>query len=222
MVTSRSATYPSANVYEELAESWYHLRHFTRFHRQLITLGDRWRRGRLLNIGCGHGPDFLPFAEGAFDLFGIDSSREMLRYGQKYAAKFRFSAVLVLGDAVRLPFDDNTFDHAIAIAIYHHIKDENCRLQAYRELHRVLKSGGEAFITVWNLRRSSPFSKSGEVMVPWMVRGKAVYRYVYVYRPTELRRELMKSGFRVLSQQPRVSFLAPFYRNIAFLVAKRS
>ncbi len=210
----------SANVYDELAESWYSHRHYTRFRAELEALAARWRGGRLLNIGCGHGPDFLPFTGGAFDLCGLDSSREMLRYGHKYAAKFRFSAALVQGDAVRLPFRNCSFDHAIAIAVYHHIRGKEGRLQAYRELGRVLRPGGEAFITVWDLARRPVFVGRQERSVPWRVGGKTVERYVYVYGPNELRKELTASGFRILSQQPRLSLLRPFYRNLTFLVAR--
>lgn len=208
---------PNSKVYDELAESWYHLRHYTRFRRELQALAERWRGGRLLNIGCGHGPDFLPFKDGAFGLYGLDISGEMLRFARKYADKFRFSPALVLGDAVSLPFRDSSFDFVIAVAAYHHIRGGENRRQAFRELWRVLRPGGEAFITVWNLRRGL-FSR--EVLVPWRTRGKTLHRYVYVYSPGELRKELQGAGFRILSQRPRLSLLRPFYRNITFKVAK--
>lgn len=208
---------PNTKVYDELAESWYRLRHYTRFRRELEALAQRWQNGRLLNIGCGHGPDFLPFKDGAFGLYGLDISREMLRFARKYAAKFRFSPALVLGDAVSLPFGDSSFDSAIAVATYHHIKSSENRRQAFRELWRVLRPGGEAFVTVWNLKRGL-FSR--EVLVPWRTGGKTVRRYVYVYSPGEMRRELQGAGFCILAQRPRLSLLRLFYRNISFLIAK--
>lgn len=208
---------PNSKVYDELAESWYRLRHYTRFRRELEALAKRWRGGRLLNIGCGHGPDFLPFKDGAFELNGLDISGEMLRFARKYADKFRYTPALVLGDAVSLPFRDGSFDSVIAVAAYHHIRGGENRRQAFRELWRVLRPGGEAFITVWNLRRGL-FSR--EVLVPWRTGGKTLHRYVYVYSPGELRKELQGAGFRILSQRPRLSLLRLFYRNITFLVAK--
>ena len=208
---------PNTKVYDELAESWYHLRHYTRFRAELESLARRWQRGRLLNVGCAHGPDFLPFKEAGFDLYGLDSSREMLRFARKYADKFRFSPALVLGDAVSLPFRDSSFDFAVAVATYHHIDGGDNRRQAFRELWRVLRPGGEAFITVWNLKRGL---SSREVLVPWRTGTKTVSRYVYVYRPGELRKELQGAGFRILAQRPRLSFMRFFYRNTSFLVSK--
>jgi len=206
----------NTKVYDELAESWYHLRHHTRFRRELEALAKGWQSGRLLNIGCGHGPDFLPFKD-AFELYGLDPSREMLRFARKYAGKFHFSPTLVLGDAISLPLRDGSFDFAISVATCHHIKGGENRRQAFRELWRVLRPGGEAFITVWNLRRGL-FSR--EVLVPWRTGGKTFHRYVYVYRPGELRGELQEAGFRVLSQRPRLSLLRLFYRNTSFTIAK--
>ncbi|MBU2009767.1 MAG: class I SAM-dependent methyltransferase [Chloroflexi bacterium] len=208
---------PNSKVYDELAESWYHLRHYTRFRRELQALAERWQGGRLLNIGCGHGPDFLPFKDRTFGLYGLDISGEMLRFARKYADKFRFTPALVLGDAVSLPFRDSSFDFVIAVAAYHHIRGGENRRQAFRELWRVLRPGGEAFITVWNLRQGL-FSR--EVLVPWKTGGKTLYRYVYVYSPGELRKELRGAGFHILSQRPRLSLLRPFYRNITLLVAR--
>ncbi len=91
----------------------------------------RWqnngKKGKLLNIGCAHGPDFIPFRAN-FELYGIDSSLEMLHYGQKYAGKYDFEPYLALADASHLPFLDESFDWAISVATYHHLRDKTARL----------------------------------------------------------------------------------------------
>jgi len=74
----------------------------------------------------------------------------MLRFARKYSRKFSFPVNLVLADAGHLPFAEGVFDWAILVATYHHIKGQRERQAALEELKRVLKPGGEAFITVWN------------------------------------------------------------------------
>lgn len=49
------------------------------------------------------------------------------------------------GDATRLPFPDNTFDHVIASEVLEHVPDDQ---RALDELHRVLKPGGVLAATV--------------------------------------------------------------------------
>ena len=64
------------DVFNQIAPSWYNYRHWSIFRAELEMLAKRWQNGRLLNAGCGHGADFLPFCAG-FELHGVDFSVEM-------------------------------------------------------------------------------------------------------------------------------------------------
>ena len=86
-------------VFDQIAPGWYGFRHRTIFQRELEELARRWQKGRLLNVGCAHGPDFVPFAP-AFELYGIDFSGEMLKLALKYSAKFGFSVKLAMADRI--------------------------------------------------------------------------------------------------------------------------
>ena len=163
-------------VFDDIAPGWYNFRHWSIFRYELETLVQRWQKGRLLNVGCAHGPDFLPFRRG-FELYGVDSSSQMLRFARKYSQKFDFAVGLSQADARCLPYPDHTFDCAISVATYHHIKGKNERLAALAELRRVLKPGGEAFITVWNRWQPRFWFKPREVAMPWRTKGKTLYRY---------------------------------------------
>jgi tRNA (uracil-5-)-methyltransferase TRM9 len=209
-------------VYDEIAESWYRFRHRSRFTTELEEMAARWRRGKLLNIGCAHGPDFLPFKNN-FELWGADFSAQMLNLAQKYANKFDLKVTLTLADASSLPYPDNTFDCAIAVAIYHNIRGDQQRKKAFRELSRVLKPGGEAFITVWNKWQPRFWLKGKEVNMPWKSGMKTYYRYYYLYSYPELRSLLTGTGFKIVSTFPEKSYrfrLKFFSRNICALVRK--
>lgn len=211
------------DIYNEIAQSWYGYRHHTRFAAELEELACRWKTGRLLNVGCAHGPDFLPFREG-FDLWGVDFSVEMLRLGLKYQAKFDFQATLTTADACRLPFPDDCFDHAISIATYHHIPGAEQRRQALTELHRVLKPGAEVFLTVWNRRQPAFWNKKRETGMAWRSRGTTLYRYYYLFSYREFEGLLEKAGFSVLRSAPERRYRFPFKyfsRNICVLARAR-
>ena len=210
------------DVFNQIAPSWYNFRHWSIFRNELEELAHRWQKGRLLNIGCAHGPDFLPFKQG-FDLYGVDFSAEMLRFARKYSQKFNLAVKLSLADVSHLPYPDQTFDWAISVATYHHIKGKEKRQAALNELRRVLKPGGEAFITVWN-RWQPRFRFSGkEIAVPWRKRNKTLYRYYYLFSYPELERLVKQAGFKVLKSFPESSYHFPikfFSRNICLLVRK--
>lgn len=55
------------------------------------------------------------------------------------------SARIVVGDALDLPFPDESFDHVIASEILEHVPADT---RAMRELSRILKPGGTAAVTV--------------------------------------------------------------------------
>jgi len=213
MVTNRE-------IYDSIAESWYNYRHHTRFQKELSELAQRWKAGRLINTGCGHGPDFLPFKDG-FELHGIDFSLQMLKQAQRYAQKYNFEADLVVADLCCLPYRDSTFNWAISIASYHHIRDKNLRQQSFAELRRVLKPGAEAFITVWNRNQPRFWLKGTETDVDWKTRDNIYHRYYYLFTYGEIEGIVKKSGFRIISSRGEKSYSLPvkyFSRNICLLL----
>ena len=210
----------NASVFNGIAESWYRLRHWTRFKTELEELAARWGSGRLLNIGCAHGPDFLPFKD-IFDLYGLDSSDQMLRMAVKYSDKFKFPVNLLTADAVHLPIRTHSFDWVIAVAVYHHIESKEDRGKAFEELRRVLKPGGEAFITVWNYWQWKFFPKGKQVIVPWRTESELLPRYHYLYDYVEIEWKLKKHGFKIIWSRPERSYnswFKYFSQNICVLV----
>jgi len=216
------ATPTNKEVFDEIAESWYRFRHGSRFTKELEDMAARWQSGKLLNIGCAHGPDFLPF-KNDFELYGVDFSSHMLKLAQKYAAKFNLKVKLALADATSLPYPDNSFDCAIAAAVYHNIQGEKQRLEAFQELRRVLKPGGEAFVTVWNKWQPRFWLRSKEVNIPWKTSRKTYYRYYYLFSYSELSSLLTRTGFEIVSIFPENSYrfrLKLLSDNICVLVKK--
>ena len=210
------------DVFNQIAPGWYNFRHWSIFRTELEALTRRWQSGSLLNIGCAHGPDFLPFKQN-FKLYGIDFSSEMLQFARKYSEKFDFSAALMMADAVKLPFPDDVFDWAISVATYHHIKGDDNRQVAINELKRVLKPGGEAFITVWNRWQPRFWFKGTEVEIPWRSREITLYRYYYLFSRAELKRLVGQAGLQVYKSFTQNSYRFPvkfFSRNICLLVRK--
>ena len=213
---------PDKNVFNQMATSWYSFRHYSIFRSELGKLSHRWQKGRLLNVGCGHGADFLPFKAG-FDLYGLDFSAEMIKMARRYSHKFEFPVHLEVADALHLPFADNSFHYAIAVASYHHLKGRDNQLAALIELKRVLKPGAEAFLTVWNRCQTRFWFAGKETLVPWKAKGKIIQRYYYLFTYPEFEALGRKAGFRVLQSFPETSYHFPvkyFSRNICLLIQK--
>ncbi|ADJ26040.1 Methyltransferase type 11 [Dehalogenimonas lykanthroporepellens BL-DC-9] len=202
--------------FDDIAPAWYGFRHYTIFRTELESLSRHWHSGRLLNAGCGHGADFLPFRQN-FELFGIDISSEMLRYAEKFKIKHRFDAVLRQEDMRSLDFPDNYFDFAIAVASLHHLDSPESRRQALAEIHRVVRPDGEIFLTVWNACQPRFWFSRRDTRIPWKTGDKTVFRYYHLFTYREIERLAKDEGFTVMSSRPEAFFRGPlkyFSRNI--------
>ncbi len=212
----------TTNIFDRIAPGWYNVRHWSIFRTELEALAQRWQKGNLLNLGCAHGPDFLPFRQN-FDLYGVDFSTEMLRFARKYSLKFDFSVNLLVADVSNLPLADEVFDWAISVASYHHIKSKRERLRALEELKRVLKPNGEAFITVWNRWQPGFWFRGKEVDIPWRTKDQTLQRYYYLFSYPELEKLAKQAGLQVVKSFPENAYRFPlkfFSRNICLLVKK--
>ena len=209
-------------TFNQIAPSWYNYRHWTIFRKELEELAKAWGEGKLLNLGCGHGADFLPFTK-TFELYGIDFSDEMIRLARKYAAKFDFSVNLAVADICSLPYNNEAFDYIIAVATYHHLKREQ-QLTALEELKRVLKPGGSAFITVWNRWQPKFWFKGKEIRAPWRTQQGILHRYYYLFTYRELTELANKAGFEIIKVFPESAYrlsVKAFSQNICLLVQKK-
>jgi SAM-dependent methyltransferase len=156
-------------------------------------------------------------------MWGLDSSGRMIKMAVKYSEKHNISPCLLIADAVHLPFCDGAFDYAVAVAMYHHISGRQSRDTAFRELKRVLKPGGEAFITLWNRWQGIFLGKGKEIRVPWRTGDQVIYRYYYLFTYFEITRALRDAGFKVLAARPESQYKLPlkyFSRNICVLVKR--
>jgi len=102
------------------------------------------RNGRLLDVGCGSYPYFLTHTEFA-QKYGLDQVVD-----DAAVARFREQGVtLVTYDAEdrgTLPFESDYFDVVTMLAVFEHIEGP-ALVRLIREIHRVLKPGGQYLLT---------------------------------------------------------------------------
>ena len=74
---------------------------------------------------------------------------------------------MALCDNLELPFRDESFDAVLSIAVVHHFATTERRVNALRELARILRIGGRVVITVWALEQRHRRFESQDVLIPW-------------------------------------------------------
>ncbi|MCW2876411.1 MAG: methyltransferase type 11 [Sphaerisporangium sp.] len=108
---------------------------------------------RVLDLGCGGGRHAFEVLRRGADVVAFDQdAAELSSVANMFAAMDKAGEVppeataeTVTGDALAMPFPDASFDRVIAAEVLEHIPDD---MAAMREIHRVLKPGGRAAITV--------------------------------------------------------------------------
>lgn len=99
----------------------------------------RGMRGRVLFVAVGTGADIRHFPRDR-RIIGVDISREMLRRAARRRSDYDGSLEFVQADATRLCFPDDVFDSVVTSCTMCSVPHP---VRALRELHRVLRPGGQ-------------------------------------------------------------------------------
>ncbi|OBI98789.1 methyltransferase [Mycobacterium alsense] len=148
---------------------------------------------KVIDVGCGAGRHaFEAYRRGA-DVVAFDRDEDELRsvetilraMADNGEAPAAASAKAVLGDALRLPYADGTFDCVIASEILEHVPHDDA---AIAELVRVLKVGGTLAVSVprWLPER-----------VCWLLSDEYHANeggHVRIYRASELRDKITRGA----------------------------
>ncbi|MFZ1177952.1 MAG: methyltransferase domain-containing protein [Mycobacterium sp.] len=165
---------------------------------------------KVIDVGCGagrhafeayrRGADVVAFDRDASELRSVETILcAMAETGEAPAAA---SAKVVLGDALSLPYADETFDCVIASEILEHIPQDDA---AIAELVRVLKVGGTLAVSVprWLPER-----------VCWLLSDEYHSNeggHVRIYRASELRDKITGGGTDLTHTHHAHALHSPFW-----------
>ena len=108
----------------------------------------------ILDAGCGAGwlSRILAGLANEGRVVGMDISDEMVRHARQKSGEFG-NLVFVVGGVEEIPWEANFFDHAISVESSYYWPDPG---KGIRELHRVLRDAGSAWILI-NFYRDNPY-----------------------------------------------------------------
>ncbi|HSS22883.1 MAG TPA: class I SAM-dependent methyltransferase [Mycobacterium sp.] len=164
----------------------------------------------VIDVGCGagrhafeayrRGADVVAFDRAESELRSVDTILQAMAQAGEVPAKA--SAKVVLGDALSLPYADETFDCVIASEILEHIPQDDA---AIAELIRVLRVGGTLVVTVprWLPER-----------VCWLLSDEYHRNeggHVRIYRASELRDKINSGGMELTHAHHAHALHSPFW-----------
>jgi len=173
------------------------------FHKLPIGQGDL-----VLDAGCGEGRHAFECFRNDCSILGMDLNFQSLlkaRYvlGQmKERKEARGKMLLLQGDTLRFPFQDEIFDRIICAEVIEHVADDRL---GTAELGRILKAGGKIAITVPTLFTEHIYDKLSKEYSH--TPGGHVRKVI----PQTLARFMEESGLRVYAVGFAHAFHSPYW-----------
>jgi len=115
---------------------------------------NRWKNCLVLEVGCGLGTDLRQFSKGGERVVGFDLTPRAVELARKGFESFDLFGAFVVADGEALPFRNEVFDLVYSHGVIHHTLEPRT---AIREIHRVVRCGGEARVMVYH--RNSYFAR---------------------------------------------------------------
>ena len=118
------------------------------FPKELFIPKDLARNLRVLDLGCGVGFWTVELLiQGEFqELYAADLTQSAIDLTKKRLNFYGLKANLSIQNAEKMTYEDAYFDHVNCQGVIHHTPDTKATI---REIARVLKTGGTAYISVY-------------------------------------------------------------------------
>ena len=116
----------------------------------------------ILDNGCGNGKNCN---RGDCVFIGTDTCHKFLEITGERTEVIDTPAM----NSKMLMFRDNCFDYVLSIAVIHHIYTPGDRLEAMKEIARVLRVGGKALVSVWSKHKHYEY---GDNIIPWNLQAR--------------------------------------------------
>ena len=111
---------------------------------------ERWKNlnySKFLDLGCGLGRHSIQFAKAGFVVSSIDLSETAIERLRINAKENCVVVNAISGDMANLPYKDESFDCLLAYHVISHTDTSGIK-QIIGEIKRVVKKGGEIYITL--------------------------------------------------------------------------
>ncbi|MGA1975074.1 MAG: methyltransferase domain-containing protein [Conexivisphaerales archaeon] len=116
-------------------------------HKYVLEMLQGSEEGRAIDIGCGSGAMLIDLWKKGFEVVGVDISTSMVR--RIHASSHSSSEEPLLGvtDLEHMPFIDKSFDVVVCNGVVEYLARDDLAL---REISRILKTRGVAFVSITN------------------------------------------------------------------------
>ena len=132
--------------------------------------------GKILEIGVGTGNLAGKFLQNKYHIIGIDQSRQMLAVAKEKYPKLHVR----LGEFLKIPYENQTFDVIVSTYAFHHLNEEEKRV-AIAEMMRVLKKDGRIILGDLMFQNKAEEQKIRSTLSPEQIKELNGEYYSYLH-----------------------------------------
>lgn len=186
-------------------------------YRRILGAAQITAQDHVLDLGCGIGNILIALSERTTFVqpaVGVDVSPALIELGRREVGNAGLNGRIDLqvAAATSLPFDDSSFDVVLTSHVIKHL-DDDALMRAFREVARVLRSGGRFLL--WEFKKS-PLS------APIFISARATGLPPPFTLRTEgtLRSALLSADFAGVARVPTGLFLLPPVPRLGLLATR--
>ena len=163
----------------------------------------RWKNNefkKVLDLGCGLGRHAILFAQSDFKVLAIDTSAEVINYLEAKSKEMNLEIDCTVGSADMLQLEDASVDAIMLKSVIMYNKKSEVE-SIFKELYRVLKPGGEAYVTLPS-KCSAEFKNTKSVIYDReniLIEDKETKQVVYKYFADEQSVNRLVQKFELIS-----------------------
>lgn len=186
--------------YNRIAEDWSTKR--WRLSSDIQALAAKIEaHDNILDLGCGNGYLYNEVLSRNANYTGADTAEKQLEVCRRLHPDANF----VQTDPLKLPFTNDEFDKVFCLSTIHHIPSKEFQLAFLSEIYRVLRKGGELYLTAWNLDRDKLIARQFDIddesnlLYPFKDSSGTVLaqRFIHLFSIEELEKLLKEAQFHI-------------------------
>ena len=150
----------------------------------------------VLDLGCGNGRNMN---HSNIKFIGVDNCDKFVRICNEKGLN------VINSNMTKINLENEKVDAIICIAAFHHLSTPENRIDALREMKRLVKPNGKILLSVWSinqpLKTRRKFNNYGNNIVLWNSYGKIYERYYYIFKVDEIKNLFRLVGLSLVNHE---------------------